>query len=96
MTIAATVAERGARLVRANGIDIAYVEAGDGPPLVLLHGGLGSTGPIWADQPVAYVSHMTSLAKHFRVIAPTPAAGAPPSMVRGRRRSRCWPMTSSP
>lgn len=75
MTIAATIAERGAHLVRANGIDIAYVEAGDGPPLVLLHGGLVSTGPIWADQPVAYVSHMTTLAKHFRVIAPDTRGG---------------------
>lgn len=75
MTIAATVAERGARLVRANGIDIAYVEAGDGPPLILLHGALVSTGPVWADQPVAYVSHMATLAKHFRVIAPDTRGG---------------------
>lgn len=75
MTIVAGVAERGARLVRANGIDIAYVEAGDGPPLLLLHGGLVSTGPVWADQPVAYVSHMATLAKHFRVIAPDTRGG---------------------
>src|SRR6185503_13668369 len=58
----ATLAERGAQTVRANGIDIAYVEAGDGPPLVLLHGGLASTGPLWADSPVAYVAHMAVLA----------------------------------
>lgn len=77
MTSAATVAERGAQLVRANGIDIAYVEAGDGPPLVLLHGGLASTGPLWADSPVAYVQHMAILSKHFRVIAPdTRGSGA--------------------
>lgn len=75
MTIAATAAERGASLVHANGIDIAYVEAGDGPPLVLLHGGLVSTGPHWVDQPVAYVSHMATLAKHFRVIAPDTRGG---------------------
>lgn len=75
MTSAATVAERGAQLVRANGIDIAYVEAGDGPPLVLLHGGLVSTGPLWAGSPVAYVSHMATLAKHFRVIAPDTRGG---------------------
>lgn len=75
MTIAATVAERGARLVRANGIDIAYVEAGDGPPLVLLHGGLVSTGPLWANSPVAYVGHMATLGKHFRVIAPDTRGG---------------------
>src|SRR6187549_1509450 len=72
-----TLAERGARTVHANGIDIAYVEAGDGPPLVLLHGGLASSGPLWADSPVAYVSHMEALAKHFRVIAPdTRGSGA--------------------
>jgi pimeloyl-ACP methyl ester carboxylesterase len=73
----ATLAERGAQVVRANGIDIAYVEAGDGPPLVLLHGGFVSTGPVWADSPVAYVRHMDTLAKHFRVIAPdTRGSGA--------------------
>jgi pimeloyl-ACP methyl ester carboxylesterase len=73
----ATLTERGAQTVRANGIDIAYVEAGDGPPLVLLHGGLASTGPQWAGSPVAYVDHMTTLAKHFRVIAPdTRGSGA--------------------
>ncbi len=59
----------------ANGIDIAYVEAGDGPPLVLLHGGFASTGPLWADSPVAYVAHMATLAKHFRVIAPDTRGG---------------------
>ena len=32
-------------LVRANGTDIAYTETGDGPPLILLHGALASTGP---------------------------------------------------
>jgi pimeloyl-ACP methyl ester carboxylesterase len=77
MINSATLAERGAKLVRANGIDIAYTEAGDGPPLVLLHGGFVSTGPGWADSPVAYVRHMATLAKHFRVIAPdTRGSGA--------------------
>jgi pimeloyl-ACP methyl ester carboxylesterase len=72
-----TLAERGAQLIRANGIDIAYTEAGDGPPLVLLHGGFVSTGPGWARSPVAYVRHMATLAKHFRVIAPdTRGSGA--------------------
>ena len=70
MTTDATLAERGAQLVRANNIDIAYVEAGDGPPLILLHGGVVSTGPAWADSPVAYGSHLATLGKHFRVIAP--------------------------
>jgi pimeloyl-ACP methyl ester carboxylesterase len=73
----ATLADRGAQLVRANGIDIAYVEAGDGPPLVVLHGGFVSTGPAWANSPVAYGRHMATLAKHFRVIAPdTRGSGA--------------------
>lgn len=72
-----TLAERGAKLVRANDIDIAYVEAGDGPPVVVLHGGFVSTGPTWADSPIAYVRHMATLAKHFRVIAPdTRGSGA--------------------
>ncbi|HET7488653.1 MAG TPA: alpha/beta hydrolase [Acidimicrobiales bacterium] len=69
--------DRGAKLVRANGIEIAYVEAGDGPPLVLLHGAFVSTGPAWAGNPIAYVPHMETLAKHFRVVAPdTRGSGA--------------------
>jgi pimeloyl-ACP methyl ester carboxylesterase len=59
-----------ARSVRANGIDIHYLEQGDGEPLLLLHGGMVSTNPIWAGVPVAYASHMDALAEHFRVIAP--------------------------
>jgi pimeloyl-ACP methyl ester carboxylesterase len=56
--------------VHANGIDIHYVEAGQGEPLVLLHGGMVSTSPVWAGSPVAYVDHMDAFAKQFRVIAP--------------------------
>jgi pimeloyl-ACP methyl ester carboxylesterase len=56
--------------VRANGIDIHYTEAGHGPPLLLLHGGVVSTNPLWAGHPCAYVSPMAQLAEHFRVIAP--------------------------
>jgi pimeloyl-ACP methyl ester carboxylesterase len=59
-----------ARSVRANGIHIHYIEQGDGEPLILLHGGMVSTNPVWAGVPVAYVSHMDALAEHFRVIAP--------------------------
>ena len=62
--------------VHANGIDIHYVEAGRGDPLVLLHGGLVSTNPIWGDVPVSYHAYMGALAEHFRVIAPdTRASG---------------------
>jgi pimeloyl-ACP methyl ester carboxylesterase len=56
--------------VHANGIDIHYVEAGQGEPLILLHGGVVSTNLIWEGVPIAYASHMGALAKHFRVIAP--------------------------
>jgi pimeloyl-ACP methyl ester carboxylesterase len=57
------------RTVHANGIDIHYLEAGGGEPLLLLHGGVVSTNPIWTGVPVAYASHMDTLAQHFRVIA---------------------------
>ena len=56
--------------VSANGIDIHYVEAGHGEPLVLLHQGMVSTNPLWADSPVAYAGHMAAFAERFRVIAP--------------------------
>jgi pimeloyl-ACP methyl ester carboxylesterase len=59
-----------ARSVHANGIDIHYVEAGAGVPLLLLHGGLMSTHSAWAGSPGAYVSHMGAFAEHFRVVAP--------------------------
>jgi pimeloyl-ACP methyl ester carboxylesterase len=58
------------RSVPANGIDIHYLEAGHGEPLVLLHGGMVSTNPIWAPTPVSYSGRMEQLAEHFRVIAP--------------------------
>lgn len=58
------------QLVHANGINIHYLDQGEGEPLVLLHGGVVSTNPIWTGVPVAYASHMDTLAEHFRVIAP--------------------------
>jgi pimeloyl-ACP methyl ester carboxylesterase len=58
------------RYVHANGIDIHYLEAGAGTPLILLHGGLVSTNPIWDATPLAYGSHVAELARHFRVITP--------------------------
>jgi pimeloyl-ACP methyl ester carboxylesterase len=70
MTIAEEVPQSESRSIRANGIDIHYVEAGEGEPLLLLHGGMVSTNPIWTGVPVAYASHMPTLASHFRVIAP--------------------------
>ena len=75
--IAAIAARRHANVVRANGIDIAYTEVGDGPPLILLHGALASTGPAWTGSPVAFVDHMHVLGQHFQVIAPdTRGSGA--------------------
>lgn len=56
--------------VRANGLDIHYTESGSGPPLVLLHGGIVSSSPIWTGHPFAYASHLDSFGRHFRVIAP--------------------------
>jgi pimeloyl-ACP methyl ester carboxylesterase len=77
MPIADVVAHRGAKLIRANGTDIAYIEVGDGPTLVLLHGALASTGPAWAGSPAAHVDHLATLGKEFRVIAPdTRGSGA--------------------
>jgi pimeloyl-ACP methyl ester carboxylesterase len=58
------------RCVHANGIDIHYVEAGEGEPLLLLDNAMVSTNPVWASFPFAYVSLTGMLAKHFRVIAP--------------------------
>jgi len=59
-----------ARTVRANGIDIHFLEQGTGAPLVLLHGGLVSTNPIWTGHPFAYTSHVDAFSEHFRVITP--------------------------
>ena len=61
--------------VHANGIDIHYLDHGQGEPLVLLHGGVVSTNPIWTGVPVAYAGHMDMLAEHFRVIAPDTRGG---------------------
>ena len=75
--------------VRANDIDIHYVDTGntDAPTLVLLHGGLVSTSEIWAPTPISYASHMRRLAEEFRIIAPdargsamTTHSGGPVSM----------------
>jgi pimeloyl-ACP methyl ester carboxylesterase len=64
-----TIVEHG-RHVHANGIDIYYREQGEGPPLVLLHGGLVSSSPRWEGVPVSYASHLDTLAARFRVITP--------------------------
>lgn len=58
------------RHIRANGIDIHYVETGDGPPLVVLNNGMVSTSPVWDGHPAAYNTYLGTLAKRFRVVAP--------------------------
>jgi pimeloyl-ACP methyl ester carboxylesterase len=65
----ATPTEDG-RFVRANGIDVFYVEAGTGEPLVLLNNGMISSNRIWAGWPSSYAAHRPALAQEFRVIEP--------------------------
>ena len=48
--------------VHANGIEIHYVETGQGDPLVLLHGGLVSANPIWDPFPFSHGAHLATLA----------------------------------
>ena len=56
--------------MHANGIDIYYVEAGQGEPLLLLDNAMVSTNPVWTAIPFAYAAFLGTLAEHFRVIAP--------------------------
>jgi pimeloyl-ACP methyl ester carboxylesterase len=70
MTVTTDFPQTESRTVDANGIDIHYLEAGKGEPLVLLHGGMVSTNPMWTGVPISYASHMSTLSDHFRVIAP--------------------------
>ena len=57
-------------IAQANGLDIWYVEAGQGVPLILLHGGGVSNGPLWADHAWGWGAHFGAFTPHFRVIAP--------------------------
>ena len=75
MSLGASAVQAEGDQAHANGIDIHYVEAGKGPPLILLHGGVVSTNLIWEGVPFAYASHMGTLANHFRVIAPDTRGG---------------------
>jgi len=56
--------------VHANGIDIWYVEAGEGIPLLLLHGGTMSNGPLWVHHPYGWGTNLGLFAQHFRVLLP--------------------------
>ena len=75
MSLGASAVQAEGNRVHANGIDVHYVEAGEGQPLILLHGGVVSTNLIWEGVPMAYASHMGALANHFRVIAPDTRGG---------------------
>jgi len=56
--------------VYANGIDIHYLEAGDGVPLLLLDNAMVSTNAVWLGHASAYVGHLDAFAAHFRTIVP--------------------------
>ncbi|MEU4606640.1 alpha/beta hydrolase [Kribbella sp. NPDC023972] len=51
------------RRIDVNGVSTIVLEGGDGPPLVLLHGGIECGGPYWA--PV-----VSSLARNHRLVIP--------------------------
>ena len=51
--------------VHANGIDIHYLDQGDGDTLVLLHGGVVSTTPLWTGVPIAPQATGAVLASRF-------------------------------
>lgn len=72
------------KTVRANGVDIHYLERGTGAPLLLLHGGMVTTNPIWTGHPLAYASHLDAFAEHFRVIAPDTRGGGRTRHVEGQ------------
>ena len=55
--------EASTRVLDVDGIATAVVEIGDGPPVVLLHGGIECGGAMWA--PV-----LAQLAKTYRVVVP--------------------------
>jgi pimeloyl-ACP methyl ester carboxylesterase len=51
------------RYVDAGGLNVWFTEQGEGPPLILVHGGLG-TGEMWSKPAMA------DLARHYRVLMP--------------------------
>ena len=87
--------DRGGAFVHANGIDIHYLEVGQGEPLVLLHGGVVSTVAV-AQPPLRYADHMETLGQHFRVIAPDTRGAGLTEPGTAPRRSQCSPRTCAP
>ena len=69
---------RAAAVVRANGLEIAYERAGEGPPLVLVHGA-AVDGRMWRPQ-------LAALADEFTVVAwDEPGAGGSSDLPAGFR-----------
>src|SRR5271165_2810347 len=65
MNAIASVEPARGRIVRAAGRDIFVVEVGEGPPLLMLHGGgPGATGA------ANFVRNIPALAERFRLIVP--------------------------
>lgn len=70
MSIESSASRAEGQYVRANGIEVHYLDMGQGEPLLLLNNAMVSTNPVWAGHPAAYGSHLRTLAEHFRVLAP--------------------------
>ena len=62
MSISGRVDSAQGRYVRANGLDVYYEEHGQGVPLLLIHGGVLTTG--------SWQPYIEAFAAHFRVITP--------------------------
>lgn len=60
------------RIIKANGVDVSFLDEGSGSALVMLHGsGPGASG--WSN----YSRNITAFSKHYRVICPDlPGFGA--------------------
>lgn len=77
-------------LAHVNGVDIEYVEQGEGPPLVFVHGYI-SDHRVWDDQ-------IRLFSRHHKVIAPSQRyfeRGSGGTVASGFRRPHMW-MTSPP
>ena len=79
--------------VEVDGLRVAYERAGTGPPLVLLHGGVGDGPTLWRRQ-------LEGLCDDFTVVAwDAPGAGGSSDSTRvvrhGRLTPTAWPALSS-
>ena len=89
--------DRGGAFVHANGIDIHYVEVGQGEPLVLLHGGVVSTELAVAQPPLRLCRpHGRRSDSTSESSLPTLVVPASPSPATAPRRSQSSPRTCAP